>query len=81
MTDWENRSREERSLLNPAFCATLMWRAIRGYASSGGGSLSFEESFLFCRWCFIVRSGKGSPARRVRHWQCGSMKTPWRVGK
>ena len=46
MTDWESRSREERSLLNPAFCAILMWHAARGYASSGTGSLSFEESFL-----------------------------------
>lgn len=45
MTDWESRSREERSLLNPAFCANLMWHAARGYTISGG-SLSFEESFL-----------------------------------
>ena len=46
MTIWGRRSREERSLLNPAFCANLMWHAARGYASDGTATLSFEESFL-----------------------------------
>lgn len=46
MTPWSQRSREERSLLNPAFCANLLWNAARGYAGVGRGSLSFEESFL-----------------------------------
>lgn len=46
MTIWADRSREERSLLNPAFCANLMWHAARGYAGNGAGMLSFEESFL-----------------------------------
>lgn len=46
MTPWSQRSREERALLNPGFCATLLWHAVRGYASVGSGALSFEEAFL-----------------------------------
>lgn len=46
MTHWSQRSCEERALLNPAFFANLLWHAARGYADSGNGSLSFEESFL-----------------------------------
>jgi hypothetical protein len=46
MTPWVERSREERSLLNPAFCAVLIWHAARGCESVRASSLSFEESFL-----------------------------------
>lgn len=46
MTSWSQRSREERSLLNPSFCANLLWHAARGHAGVGNGSLSFEEAFL-----------------------------------
>lgn len=46
MTTWSQRSREERTLLNPAFCANLLWHAARGYARASNGHLSFEESFL-----------------------------------
>jgi len=46
MTRWSDRSREERALLNPGFCANLLWHAARGYTSEGHGPLSFEESFL-----------------------------------
>lgn len=46
MTPWSQRSREERALLNPGFCATLLWHAVRGYASVGSGAMSFEEAFL-----------------------------------
>jgi Family of unknown function (DUF6521) len=46
MTPWNQRSREERTLLNPAFCANLLWHAARGYTGLAGGALSFEESFL-----------------------------------
>lgn len=45
MTGWSLRSREERSLLNPGFCANLLWHAARGYAGVEGG-LPFEEAFL-----------------------------------
>ncbi|MFZ5756936.1 MAG: three component ABC system middle component [Pseudomonadota bacterium] len=46
MMSWSDRTREEQALLNPCFCSTLLWRAASGYSSVGGGSLSFEESFL-----------------------------------
>ena len=43
---WEQRSREEQILLNPGFCANLLWHAASGYSDRHGKSLSFEESFL-----------------------------------
>ncbi|GFE84972.1 hypothetical protein GCM10011487_69720 [Steroidobacter agaridevorans] len=45
MTEWTNRPQEERALLNPAFCATLLWHAasVRKGASR---PLAFEECFL-----------------------------------
>jgi len=46
MSNWEQRSREERTLLNPGFCANLLWHAARGYSDGSFGELSFEESFL-----------------------------------
>lgn len=46
MTLWSHRSREERVLLNPAFCANQLWHAARGYAGVENGALSFEEAFL-----------------------------------
>lgn len=42
MTVWGERSLEERALLNPGFCANLLWHAANG----ADGALSFEESFL-----------------------------------
>lgn len=46
MTSWENRPQEERALLNPAFCASLLWRAARARKVSSLRALAFEESFL-----------------------------------
>lgn len=46
MTNWDVRSPEERSLLNPGFCATLLWHAVTGYADEVNDSLSLEESYL-----------------------------------
>lgn len=46
MTVWSDRSHEERALLNPGFCANLLWHAAGGYAGDGDGALSFEESFM-----------------------------------
>jgi hypothetical protein len=44
---WEERSSEESALLNPGFCANLLWHAARGYErESTNAGLSFEESFL-----------------------------------
>ena len=46
MTAWLERSREERTLLNPGFCANLLWHATRGHIACNGTALAFEEAFL-----------------------------------
>jgi hypothetical protein len=46
MTAWNDRSREERTLLNPGYCANLLWHATRGHASFDDTALAFEETFL-----------------------------------
>lgn len=46
MMVWADRSHEERALLNPGFCANLLWHAAREHAVEGNAALSFEESFL-----------------------------------
>ena len=43
---WNQKSREERTLLNPGYCANLLWHATRGHASFDGSALAFEEAFL-----------------------------------
>lgn len=55
MTGWADRSHEERALLNPSFCATLLWHAARGHAAEGNVPLSLEESFLVLP--FILHRG------------------------
>jgi hypothetical protein len=46
MIPWSQRTLEERRLLNPAFCAQLVWRAARGHINAGNTPLSLEEVFL-----------------------------------
>ena len=46
MTVRNERSHEERTLLNPGYCANLLWHATRAHASFDGTSLAFEETFL-----------------------------------
>lgn len=49
MIPWENRSHEERHLLNPAFCSIIIWHACRGaenQAATNRKQLSFIEAFL-----------------------------------
>jgi len=43
---WTERSSEERGLLNPSFCAILLWNADIGHTGQSGGSLPFETAFL-----------------------------------
>ena len=61
MNLWAMRSREERNLLNPAFCANLLWHAARGYAGGGSGRLSFEESFLVLPFVLHRQTREGLP--------------------
>jgi hypothetical protein len=46
MTPWTERSIEERNLLNPGFCAMLLWRAVQGYGSERSLPMAIELSFL-----------------------------------
>ena len=49
MKPWTERAHEERHLLNPAFCSSLLWAAAQGAttrARSPRDSLSFLEAFL-----------------------------------
>lgn len=45
MIRWLERSLEERSLLNPAFCAQMIWHSAQGHEKQDGG-LPFVETFL-----------------------------------
>ena len=31
MTEWQDRTIEQRNLLNPAFCAVVLWHVAKGY--------------------------------------------------
>ena len=46
MTSWHARSLEERNLLNPSFCSTLLWHAVLGYGSERNAAMAIELSFL-----------------------------------
>jgi hypothetical protein len=46
MIAWEERSIEERSLLNPCFCANLLWHAAGGYSDESDGLISLAEAFV-----------------------------------
>lgn len=46
MTLWAHRSGEEQYLLNPSFCALLLWHAAYRRQAEHLKLLSFEESFL-----------------------------------
>lgn len=49
MNTWQERTHEERSLLNPAFCSLLIWHAAKGASEANNNhrsSLSFNEAFL-----------------------------------
>ena len=46
MNAWPIRPPEERALLNPAFCSSLIWQAASGYLGPAQSALPFELSFL-----------------------------------
>ncbi len=46
MTAWHARSLEERNLLNPAFCATVLGHAAQGYAVEREVPMPIELAFL-----------------------------------
>lgn len=61
MTLGEKRSREERSLLNPCFCANLLWHAARGHENGRTGPLSFEEAFFVLPFVLHRETREGLP--------------------
>lgn len=61
MTPWSQRSSEERALLNPCFCANLLWHASYGYMSVSSDGLSFEESFLVLPFVLHRETRESSP--------------------
>lgn len=46
MTAWTDRTIEERALLNPAFCASLIWHFASAGEGPGHRALTFAESYL-----------------------------------
>ncbi len=49
MNPWTERNKEEQRLLNPSFCAVLLWNAASGFAtekSQYGPLMPLEEAFL-----------------------------------
>lgn len=46
MIPWNDRSTEERNLLNAGFCAMLHWHAALGYSWEQQGAMAIELAFL-----------------------------------
>ncbi len=52
MTEWQVRTIEQRNLLNPAFCAVVLWNVAKGYqseataANAAAGLLPIELAFV-----------------------------------
>ncbi len=52
MTEWQARTIEQRNLLNPAFCAVVLWNVAKGYRSEAAtsndaaGVLPIELAFV-----------------------------------
>jgi len=46
MTAWTARSREEAYLLNPSFCALIVWSSAVGYRGAGRGGMPYVLAFL-----------------------------------
>ena len=61
MTPWHERSIEERNLLNPGFCATLLWHAAQGYASERKTPMAIEVSFLVLPFVLHLETRESLP--------------------
>ena len=52
MTEWQARTIEQRNLLNPAFCAVVLWNVAKAYQSeaattnNAAGLLPIELAFV-----------------------------------
>lgn len=66
MKKWNERPHEERHLLNPAFCSTVLWYAAKGAADRAlppRQSLSFTETFLVLPLVLHQQSRESLPKR------------------
>ena len=66
MKPWLDRTYEERHLLNPAFCALVIWHAAKGAAAEAVAprvSLSFLEAFLILPLVLHRQSRESLPPR------------------
>ena len=61
MTPWQARSLEERVLLNPGFCATLLWHAAQGFSSERNTPLSVELSFVVLPFVLHLETRESLP--------------------
>lgn len=43
---WKQRAPEEKNLLGPSFCSTILWNAASAYAGTAHAALPFELAFL-----------------------------------
>lgn len=59
MTVWQERTIEQRNLLNPAFCAVTVWHLARGYdsesATLGMPASGLPIEFTFVGGSFVLR--------------------------
>lgn len=61
MTLWRERSIEERNLLNPGFCATLLWHAAQGYSLGRKAPMAIELSFLVLPFVLHLETRESLP--------------------
>lgn len=65
MIRWEERTREEKALLNPGFCSMLLWHAADGFMAAAGRNMSLEECFLILP-LVLHRTTRESLPRSIR---------------
>lgn len=66
MNAWQERTHEERNLLNPAFCSMLLWHAAKGASENSNSirtSLSFNEAFLILPLALHQNTRESLPVR------------------
>lgn len=66
MNAWQERTHEERNLLNPAFCSMLLWHAAKGASENSNStrtSLSFNEAFLILPLVLHQNTRESLPVR------------------
>lgn len=58
MTAWHERTIEQRNLLNPAFCAVVLWHVATGYRKEAaiiGMADELPIELVFCAASFVLR--------------------------